>query len=397
MSDLCRASDARLEISLLACVMLLSACAAKEPPARPPPEIKVVEVVQRDTILKQDFVGQTLGSTEIPIRARVQGVLESQSFIEGSAVTKGQLLYVIDGRPFRAKVVESEGRLAESLTQLAKATADLARVRPLAEMQAVSQQDLDAAVAQRDAALGSVKASEANLELANIELGYASIYSPIDGNIGISEAGVGEFVGASPNPVVLNNVSLTDPIRVRFSINEREYLRFKRELVADRQHQSDAIAKKRTSFGVELILADGTTHNHIGRVVASDAVINPDTGTFMLEADFPNPDTIVTAGQFARARIAISTIPDALLVPQRALTELQGQFRAFVVDSEGAVSMRSVKLGAQVGRLTIVESGLVKGERVAIEGLLSLKNGAVVSPALTQFSDSVPSISKTRD
>jgi membrane fusion protein (multidrug efflux system) len=120
MSYLWRASDARLEISLLACVMLLSACTAKEPPARPPPEIKVVEVVQRDTILKQDFVGQTLGSTEIPIRARVEGVLESRSFIEGSAVTKGQLLYVIDGRPFRAKVVESEGRLAESLTQLAK-------------------------------------------------------------------------------------------------------------------------------------------------------------------------------------------------------------------------------------------------------------------------------------
>ncbi|RLA56160.1 MAG: efflux RND transporter periplasmic adaptor subunit, partial [Gammaproteobacteria bacterium] len=345
MSHRHRSGTAWFRLWLLAGGAALCACTEDAPPPAPPPEIGVVQVVQRDTDIMQDFVGQTRGSVDIPIRARVEGFLESRNFIEGRSVEEGQLLYTIDPQPFLAKVLEAEGRLAEARTMLAKSKADLARIKPLAEMKAVSQQDLDASVAQRDAALGSVQAAEAQLQLANIELGYAKIYSPINGLIGISEAEVGEFVGAPPNPVVLNYVSLTDPIRVRFSINERDYLRLSRALAKLRAAGKKPLDGESSEYNVELILADGSTHNHHGRIVASDAAINPQTGTFTLEADFPNPDEILIAGQFARARIAIDSRPGALLIPQRALSELQGVFRVFVVADDGSVKMRAVETG----------------------------------------------------
>ncbi|HDY82605.1 MAG TPA: efflux RND transporter periplasmic adaptor subunit, partial [Halieaceae bacterium] len=385
MSHRHRSGTAWFRLWLLAGGAALCACTEDAPPPAPPPEIGVVQVVQRDTDIMQDFVGQTRGSVDIPIRARVEGFLESRNFIEGRSVEEGQLLYTIDPQPFLAKVLEAEGRLAEARTMLAKSKADLARIKPLAEMKAVSQQDLDASVAQRDAALGSVQAAEAQLQLANIELGYAKIYSPINGLIGISEAEVGEFVGAPPNPVVLNYVSLTDPIRVRFSINERDYLRLSRALAKLRAAGKKPLDGESSEYNVELILADGSTHNHHGRIVASDAAINPQTGTFTLEADFPNPDEILIAGQFARARIAIDSRPGALLIPQRALSELQGVFRVFVVADDGSVKMRAVETGPQIGRMVLVNSGLEAGEHVAIEGLLSLKDGATVQPRLVDF------------
>ena len=280
---------------------------------------------------------------------------------------------------------------------LAKARADLARIKPLAEMKAVSQQDLDASIAQRDAALGSVKASEAQLDLANIQLGYADIHSPIDGLIGISQAEVGEFVGSPPNPVVLNYVSLTNPIRVRFSINERDFLRLSRELSLRRQQGERPAEDSKSATEVKLILADGSIHSHLGRVVASDASINPQTGTFTLEADFANPEAIVLAGQFARVRIAIENLPDALLIPQRAVSEMQGIFRVFVVAADGTVTLTTLELGPQVGRMMVVKSGLKAGDQVAIEGLLSLKNGVTVQPKLVEFDGQVASDSDSKD
>lgn len=363
---------------------LLTACGDGGPEEPPAPEIAVVEVIQRDTPITQDFVGQTRGSTDIPIRARVEGFLESRTFQEGGSVQKDQLLYTIDPLPFRAKVVEAEGRLAEARTRLANAQADLERIEPLAKMNAVSQQDLDGAVARRDAAVGALQAAEAQLDLANIELGYTRILSPIDGIIGISEAEVGEVVGSNPNPVILNYVSLTDPIRVRFSINERDFLRLTR-LLAERRRLGKEELDDSERRSVEMILADGSVHDHKGEVIASDASIDPQTGTFTLEADFPNPDSIVIAGQFARVRVVIDDRKDGLLIPQRAISELQGNFRVFVVDAEGKVEMRTIEPGPQVGQLTLVNSGLEAGEQVAIEGLLMLRDGAMIQPKLVQF------------
>jgi len=293
-------------------VLALAGCDKQEPPQLVL-DIPVVTVIQKDVPIPIELVGTTRGSVDIPIRARVEGFLESLEFMEGREVSKDQLLYTIDPRPFEAKVVEAQGRLAEARTMLTKAKSDLARIRPLAEMKAVSQQDLDSSVAEYEAAKGSVQAAEAQVEQANIELSYTRIHSPIDGRIGISKAKVGEFVGREPNPVVLNYVSQADPIRVRFSVNERIYLERARRFAELRMQSQDELESRR---GLELILADGAVHSHRGHVVAYDAAVDPTTGTYTMEADFPNPDGIVLAGQFARVRAIVETRRDALLVQQ---------------------------------------------------------------------------------
>ena len=363
----------------------LISCGGSEPPAPPPLDIPVIELVTQNVPIYLDMVGQTRGSIDIPIRARVEGFLESMDFIEGRNVKKGALLYTIDKRPFEAKVAEAMGRLAEARTARVKAKADLDRIRPLAAMKAVSEQDLDSAVAQYEAAIGAVQASDAQLEQANIELGYCSISSPIDGLIGITAAEVGEFVGAPPNPVVLNYVSKIDPIRVRFSINEQQYLRFAREF-ADGEIRGSAMKDaSNPDRALTLILADGEYHPHQGFMTALDASINPTTGTLTLEADFPNPDRIVLAGQFARVRAIIDRRPNAIMIPQRAVNETQGKFQAFVIDAQGIVEIRTVIVGPIIDHHWLVESGLKVGEKIAVEGLQRLRNGITVNPHLVDL------------
>jgi membrane fusion protein (multidrug efflux system) len=389
----CLIHPIRAAILTCAAALLVTACGQKEPPAPPPLNVRVVEAIQQDADITLDLVGQTRGSTDIPIRARVQGFLESIEFEEGRQVKAGQLLYTIDPAPFKAKVVEAEGRVAEARTLLANAKADLERIRPLAEMKAVSEQDLDGAVARYEAAIGSLQAAEAQQDLAEIELSYTRIMSPIDGAIGISEAKVGEFVGAEPNPVVLNFVSLNDPIRVRFSINERDYLRLARLFVERREASGDAPLEDERK-DLELILADGTIHPYKGYIVAYDAAINPTTGTFTMEADFENPRGIVLAGQFARVRGVIDRRDDAVMVPIRAIAELQGIFRVFVAKDDGTVELRVVELGPQVGNLRIIDKGLEAGERVAIDGLLRLRNGAPIDATFVDIADADKPVTK---
>jgi membrane fusion protein (multidrug efflux system) len=355
---------------------LLGACGKPAPPAMPPMEVAVLEVQPRDIPIYLDMIGQTRGSVDIPIRARIDGVLEEINFLEGRDVKKGQLLYVIDPTPFEAQVVEAEGRLAEATTQLAKASSDLDRIRPLAEMDAVSRQDLDAAVAQFKAAEGLLQAARAQVQQANIQLGYTRLMAPVDGLIGITQAKVGEYVGQSPNPVVLNTVSQVDPIRVRFSINESEYLRLRRDF--KKQIRSEDEAPETSEL--QLILSDGSIHDHVGRVAGLDAAINPTTGTLTLEADFPNPERIVLPGQFARVRAVIDARKAALAVPQRAVMETQGIFQLAVVADDGKVELRQVQMGPRVNEDWIVESGLEPGELVVLEGLQRMRSGLMVVP-----------------
>jgi membrane fusion protein (multidrug efflux system) len=361
--------------ALTAIAAFLAACGRPEPPAMPPMEVAVIEVQPREIPIYFDMIGQTRGSVDIPIRARVDGVLEEIHFLEGRPVEEGQLLYVIDPAPYQSKVVEAQGRLAEAQTLLAKATSDLERIRPLAEIDAVSQQDLDGAVAQYEAAQASKQSAEAQVEQAEIQLGYTRLRSPINGLIGITEAKVGEYVGRDPNPVVLNFVSQIDPIRVRFSINEREYLRFRRQF-AERVRREEGMM--RDEAALELILADGSIHDHVGSIVTSDAAIDPTTGTLTLEADFPNPDRIVLAGQFARVRGIAEERTGALVVPQRAVMEIQGLYQLAVVGDDGTVEIRQVEMGPRVDDEWVVNSGLQTGERVALEGLQRLRPGAKV-------------------
>ncbi|MEN8108068.1 MAG: efflux RND transporter periplasmic adaptor subunit [Pseudomonadota bacterium] len=366
---------------VLTLILTVTGCGQPEPPAPLILDIPVVTVTREDVPIPIEMVGSTRGSVDIPIRARVEGFLESLDFKEGREVSQGQLLYTIDARPFEAKVVEAKGYLAESRTMLAKAKSDLARIKPLAEMKAVSQQDLDSAVAEYKAAQGSVQASEAQLDQANIELSYTRIESPIDGRIGISQAKVGEFVGKEPNPVVLNYVSQADPIRVRFSVNERLYLQWARRFAEFRKQPESELERRRE---LELILADGTVHPDKGYVVAYDAAVNPTTGTFTLEADFPNPDNIVLAGQFARVRAVAEIRKDALLVPQRAVNELQGNYRVFVIKPDNTVELRDIEAGPRIDNMWLIDKGLKPGERVAVEGILRLKEGMTVNPVTAE-------------
>ena len=367
-------------VVIIVSAAFITACGKPEPPAMPPMSVAVLKVQPRDIPIYLDMIGQTFGSVDIPIRARVDGVLEEIHFLEGRDVTKDQLLYVIDPTPFRAKVVEAEGRLAEAETRLAKAASDLERIRPLAEMDAVSKQDLDGAVAQFEAAEGSLQAARAQVEQAEIQLGYTRITAPVSGLIGITQAKVGEYVGRSPNPVVLNVVSQTDPIRVRFSINEREYLRFSREFSG---RLRDRDASKANGGALRLILSDGSIHDYPGEVVSFDAAIDPTTGTLTLEADFPNPERIVLPGQFARVRGVLEERTGALAVPQRAVMETQGIFQLAVVGDDGTVDLRQVQMGPRVDDQWIVESGLEPGERVALEGLQRMRPGVKVVPKET--------------
>jgi membrane fusion protein (multidrug efflux system) len=368
---------ARWRSSLLLLAFAAGGCGDAEPVEPPPLDIPVVAVIQRDQPIQLEMVGETRGSADIPIRARVEGVIEARHFTEGRNVEAGALLYAIDPQPFEAKVAEAKGYLAEAVTALAKARADLARIEPLAKMKAVSQQDLDAAVAMHDAAIGGRQAARAQVEQAEIELGYTRIHTPISGRIGITKAEVGEFVGRQPNPVVLNYVSKTNPIRVRFSIDERRYLQLARNLRA-----REAAGEPDRDYGFELVLADGTEYEQKGHLTGVDAAIDPATGTFTMEADFPNPDDLVLAGQFARVRAIVEILPDALLVPRRCVSELQGNFRVFVVAVDGTVEQRPVELGPTVGSLQVVTKGLAAGERVAYEGVKRLRGGVQVNPKL---------------
>jgi membrane fusion protein (multidrug efflux system) len=371
-------------LALAAMLLCVAGCEQEAPRVAPPLKVAVLKVEPRDIPLYLEMVGQTGGSVDIPIRARVDGVIEEMHFLEGRPVTKGQLLYVIDSRPYQSQVAEAEGRLAQARTGLAKARSDLDRIRPLAEMDAVSKQDLDGAIAQFEAAEGAMQAAMAQVDQSEIQLGYTRITAPVAGLIGITQAKVGEYVGRSPNPVVLNVVSRTDPIRVRFSINEREYLRFRRRLSGEMQ---DIDSDDATDAGLQLILADGSIHPHLGRVVTFDAAIDPTTGTLSLEADFPNPERLVLPGQFARVRGVVELRSGAIAVPQRAVMETQGLFQVAVVADDNTVELRRIVTGPRTEGLWIVESGLKAGERIALEGLQRLRTGMTVVPADPESSD----------
>jgi membrane fusion protein (multidrug efflux system) len=362
--------------------LLLAACGSSDDAvnAPAPMTVGVVTVERQDVPLSIDMVGTTMGIQDVPIRARVEGFLETLNFQEGRFVKEGDLLYTIDSQPFQARLVEAQSLLAASQTGLAKAQADLSRIRPLAEMDAVSQQDLDSAVAQEAAARASVRASEASVDLANIELSYTRMYAPIDGLIGLSKAKPGEFVGRDPNPVVLNTLSDIDPIRVRFSISEREYLNLSRTYLAENS-QYKANPKGRP-VNLILLFADNSQHTHRGQVIAAAQAIDPETGTYTIEAAFDNPDAIILPGQFARVRAPYRTLRDKVVVPRRALVDLQGRFQVYVVNAENKVEIREVALGPSKDKIQVIESGLEAGETIIIEGLQKVRSGTSVKPTL---------------
>ena len=342
----------------------------------PPPKIPVVEVIQMDVPIFREFVGQIFGLKDIPIRVRVEGFLESINFREGRSVKKDQLLYTVDSQPYEAKVASQKGKLAEAKSSLVKAKNDLKRKAPAAKLGAVSQIDVDAAIAERDAAAALVEAAEANLRLSEIELGYTNIYSPVDGVIGKTEAVVGEFVGRTPNPVILNTVSRIDIITVRFHLTEANYLFLIRKYPEGPGGEDN---KK-----MQLILSDGSLYDKIGKADFADRNVDPSTGSILIQSSFPNPDGILRPGMYAKVKVEIDVVNGALLVPQRCVMELQGMYSVYVVNNN-KVESRQVVAGERVGDLWLIEEGLNANERVVFEGLQHVRSGVEINPVLTEF------------
>ncbi|HEV8121974.1 MAG TPA: efflux RND transporter periplasmic adaptor subunit [Candidatus Polarisedimenticolia bacterium] len=366
MSGKCRRA-----VSLAAILAGLSGCAKEEAKSAPPLEVPVVQVIQRDQPITADRVGQIYGAEDIEIRARVAGFLQGIHFQEGTQVRKGQLLYTIDPQEQLQSVARARGDLASAKTRLVKAESDVKRYRPLAEMKAVSQADLDAAVAEEGAAQGQVEANEAALRSMEITLSYTKIASPIDGLIGMTQAKVGDYVGQLPNPVVLDTVSNIEEVLARFSVTERDYLEMMRKI-------GPPDTRKTRFDDVELILADGSLYEHRGAIDFADRQINPTTGTLNVQATFPNPERLLRPGQYARVRVILETRQGALLVPQRAVQELQGQQMVSLVSADGTVETRTLQMGPRIGSLWLVEKGLAAGDKVILEGAQKVKPGAKV-------------------
>jgi membrane fusion protein (multidrug efflux system) len=347
----------------------LYACSNTDNSKKALPDVHFTEVGVRDIPVFQTYVGQTYGLSDIDIQARVDGWLTGIHFKEGTFVSKGQLLYTIDDLPIQTKVDASKASLAEANTKLVKAKSDYDRIKPLADMNALSKRDLDNAIAMYDAAKSEVEIAEARLKNSEIELGYTRITAPISGLIGISKAQVGAYVsrgmGASQ---ALNTISEIEKIRVRFSITENNYLSFRKAIL----ESGEAVIEKKQTIPVTLILNDGTVYPETGQLDIIDREINPTTGALLVQAVFDNKEKMLRPGQFVKIRIKIETLKDAVVVPQSAVNQMQNIYQVFILTSENKLTPRIVEVGDRIGSNWVIKKGLSEGEKVVTLGNVSL-------------------------
>jgi membrane fusion protein (multidrug efflux system) len=371
---------------LLCSLLVLFSCGKKDEAAEAPPlDIPVIVTKAEEVPIFQNFVGQVFGLKDIAIRARVEGFLEEMNFQEGSLVKEGDLLYTLESQPFEADVAAKMSQVAEAKTMLAKARSDLNRIRPLAKNKAVSESDLDSAVAQHEAYQSAVEAAKANLRASKIQLGYTRVHSPINGLIGKTKAKVGDFVGRSPNPVILNVVSDIDTVLVQFFLTETQYLKFARRYLEKQESKGVGIKNgqdEERESNIELILADGTIYPHKGKYDFIDREVDPTTGAILIQTSFPNPDKFIRPGQFARVRVKVAEVKDGILIPQRCVREIQSLYSVFVVDENGTVQEREVQVGPTIKNQWLILEGLKPGEKVVYEGLQKIADGATVNPVV---------------
>jgi membrane fusion protein (multidrug efflux system) len=348
--------------------------------------VQVVQVEQKDVPIYNEWVGTLEGLVNAQIRPQVTGYLLRRTYQEGSFVKKGQLLFEIDPRTFqaaldqaKAQLANAEGQLAQAQADQVKAQLDVDRYVPLAKEQAVTQQTLDNAVqtnlaaqAQVRAAKAQIEAARAQVETAQLNLGFTKVVSLIDGIAGVAQAQIGDLVGQT---TLLTTVSTVDPIKVYFPVSEQGYLNYVKE-------NPDAAkrAARSSQLALELVLADGSLYPHKGNFALADRQVDVQTGTLRLEGQFPNPGNILRPGQFARIRAITTTKKGALLVPQRAVTELQGSYQVAVVGSDNKIQIRSVNVGERVGTDWIITQGLKPGEGVVAEGIQKVSAGMTVNP-----------------
>lgn len=349
--------------------LLAPACARQQPPPPPPVEVLVVPVVQQDVPVMGEWIGTLDGSVNADIRPKVEGYLLRQFYKEGQFVRRNDPLFEIDPRQFRAALEQARGTLARAEAQLAKASKDVERFTPLAADRAISQQELDNALAAEHDGRGGLAAARAAVDQAALNLGWTRVISPIDGIAGIARTQVGDLVNTQ---TVMATVSTVDPIRVTFGISEREYMA--RAALINRANYSTT----ERGPALDLILDDGNVFPEKGKAVLVDRDVNVKTGTLTIKGFFPNPHNILRPGQYAHVRAVLDMRPGALVVPQRAVTELQGGTRVAVAGADGKAEIRPVETGPRVGDLWVIEKGLKPGENVIVSGLQYLRSGTPV-------------------
>lgn len=350
-------------------------CKDKKEPTQIIPEVSVVEAGQRTVPIYAEYVGQTFGQSDVEIRSRVEGWVQSINFKEGSAVNKGQLLYVIQDDELRDKEQAAVAQLSQANILLVKAKSDLDRVKPLAEMNALSKRDLDAAQATYDAQGEAVNSAKAALSNARTQLSYARITAPISGTIGLSAVQVGDYVKNIGQPP-LNTISAVGAMRVRFSITENDYLRFRQEMTKEGLEKLE----------VQFILNDGSVFPETGRLDFTNREIDPATGSLLVQAVVENKSHLLRPGQYVKVRFKSAEIKDAILVPQQAINQMQDVYMAFIVNDSNKITPRPVQAGERVGSNWIITDGLKPGEKVALVGNMIIKPGITIKPVMKPYS-----------
>ncbi len=372
---------------ILSLAICITGCGQKsqQPVGMEAPEVDLVSVIQKDVPIYSEWVGTTDGLVNAKIRAQVSGYLQKQNYKEGNVVKKGDLLFEIDPRPFKAALDQAEGQLSQAKARLGKTELDVKRYTPLAKEGAISKQELDDAIQANLGAKAAVHSAQAAVEQAQLNLSFTRLTSPIDGIAGSATAQIGDLVG--PQTSELTTVSTTDPIKVYFPISEREYLSF-----SERMSKAERSEMSREAI-LDLILADASVYPRKGTLSFADRQVDVKTGTIRVAALFPNPGNILRPGQFARIRALVENREKALLVPQRSVSELQGSYQLAVVGSDNKVQIRPIKAGGRFENLWIVNEGLKPGERVITEGIQKVREGQVVKPKLAEVQSSTVPVS----
>jgi len=366
--------------ALTAVVLTGPSCGGLKPQVAasgPPMSVGVVKAIQMNVPVHAEWVATLEGYVNAQIQPQVSGYLISQNYKEGSYVHKGDVLFEIDPRPFQAVLDQTKGQLAQARAQLYLADVNVKRDTPLVKERAIAQSQLDAETAAQMLARAAIQAAEAAVEQAQLNLGFTSVRSLVDGIAGIATTQMGNLVGPA---TVLTTVSQLDPIKVYFPISEQEYLQFtsklpKKDSAGDLLHASDSRA-------LDLILSNGSTYPRKGQVIFTDRQVDPQTGTIRVVGAFPNPGNILRPGQFGRVRALVGVRQGAVLVPQRCVTELQGTYEVAVVTAQNSISIRKVKVGDRVGPLWVIDNGLAPGEEVVSDGTSKVRDGMLVTPTV---------------
>ena len=352
--------------------LLINGCAGKAPAAMAPPSVSVVNVIERDVPISGDWVATLDGFTTAQIQPEVSGYLIKQDYREGSFVHQGDVLFEVDPRPFQAVLDQARGQLAQANAQLGLATINVNRDTPVAKLHAIPQSQLDNDIQTKLSAEAAVETAQAAVEQAELNLGFTRVRSLIDGIAGIAQTQIGSLVGTS---TVLTTISKVDPIKAYFPISEQEYMR-----IADKIAGTVNLLSNTRSVPLELILSDGRTYPRKGKIIFADRQVDPQLGTIRIVGSFPNPGNILRPGQFGRVRTTTDVKTGALLVPQRAVTELQGNYQVATVDEDNKVAVQKVTVGEKIGSMWIISNGLKQGDRVITQGLQKVGDGLVVNP-----------------